>query len=185
MVLLSHCFFLYLLLNSHCVSLSFLKLVQSSVFEEWAQSKQILSMLQLPPSRCCSCQVHEWLPLTAMATSLSSLSLNLSTALSFLKRFLLLYFVMPHTSILSITFMNTSSPSLLLAFTRLLIFRMPQVLFLGSLVFSIYTISLSDFNQSYDFNVIYMLMNPKFISLTLMSILSSGNTGSWHLILDV
>ena len=53
--------------------------------------------------------------LIVLITSLSSLYLNLSTALSFLKRFLLLAFVVTLTPELSIALKNTASPFLLLA----------------------------------------------------------------------
>lgn len=66
-----------------------------------------------------------------------------------------------------------------------LTFGMFQALFLGSLVFSIYNISLSDFNEAYDFNVICTLMNSKCISSALMPTLSSRNATTQNLILDI
>ena len=43
----------------------------------------------------------------------------------------------------------------------------------------------SDFSQVYEFNVTHMMMNPKFVSLALMSIPSSGNAAAKHLILAI
>ena len=43
----------------------------------------------------------------------------------------------------------------------------------------------SDFSQLYEFNVTHMMMNPKFVSLALMSIPSSGNAAAKHLILAI
>lgn len=58
-------------------------------------------------------------------------------------------------------------------------------LVLGSAVFSAYTISISNLNQPHDFNIIYLLMNPKFISPALMSIQSSGNVATLHLTMGI
>lgn len=151
------------------------------------RGRELPSLLQQPPYWCCSCQVHQWLPLTATATSLSWLYLSLSIAHSFSRSFLLLdlwyhtlldyvslwwrqfshFFCWPLLHYLSSNFWNVTSlhPNVLRFFCLFNLHCLPK--WIQPILW------------------LYMLIYPKFTSLALMSVLSSGNVATQHLMLDI
>lgn len=105
------------ILNSSPANLLFKKLVQKLCFQRKysGRTTTIYTSAATSPTLLLSHPQMTLLLFTVLITSLFSLYLNLSTSLSFLKSFLFLAFVVPHTPELSITLINTASPSLLLA----------------------------------------------------------------------